>query len=419
MERVQRMKTATSPQNLLATPAHASTVRVTVKPLVALSAACAVTLGIGLSLPFIAAAQDTAQRTIATGSGIPLTADAPDRYTVKKGDTLWDISKVFLRDPWFWPEIWYVNPQIKNPHLIYPGDTLSLSSLNGRPQVSVAERGPEGAAADAAADEGAPSTTRSVNGTRLSPQVRSQPITSAITAVPYGEIASFIGRPEILSKDQADSGPYIVGMRDQHMAAGEGHDVYARGIKNAEQGARYNVYHVDTPVRDPETNKVLGYRTLFVGAGTVTAPGEVAKVHLDSTRREALRGDKLMPEIVSIPLDFIPHPVPDNLQGSIIAVQGVHIAGAHMVVALNRGAKHGIESGHVLAISQKGDTVTDNFQQQASENGTWSKSGGKKVKLPDERAGLLMIFKVDKQVSYGLIMEANNTVRVGDLVGAP
>src|SRR4249920_2485181 len=158
MERVQRMKTATSPKALLAHSASAFAAGGTkLNPFAALTAAAMVTLSIGLSVPQGAGAQDTAPRTIATGSGIPLATDAPDTYTVKTGDTLWDIAKVFLRDPWYWPEIWYVNPQVKNPHLIYPGDTLALVSLEGRPQVSVAERGPEGAAAEAAAE--APAST--------------------------------------------------------------------------------------------------------------------------------------------------------------------------------------------------------------------------------------------------------------------
>jgi LysM repeat protein len=422
MERVLRMKTATSQQTPLANACQVSAVsRSKLKPFAALAAAAVVTLSIGLAMSFGAAAQETPSRTIATGSGIPLTADAPDRYTVKKGDTLWDIAKVFLRDPWYWPEIWYVNPQVKNPHLIYPGDTLALVSLNGKPQVSVAQRGPEGAAADAAAAatdtaaEGA-GPTRSGNATRLSPQVRSEPITAAVTAVSYNSIAAFIGKPEFLSKTQVDSGPYIVGIRDRHLAGGTDHDIYASGLNSAETGMRYNIYHVDSPVRDPETNKVMGYRTLFVGTGTVTAPGKTAKLRIDTTRREALRGDKLYPEEISIPLDFIPHPVAENLRGSIMAVQGVYIAGKGNIVAINRGTKQGLEPGHVFAINQKGETVTDKFQHGDSGS-YWSM--GKKVKLPDERIGLVMIFKANEQMSYGLIMQATNTVRVGDIVVAP
>jgi hypothetical protein len=416
MERVQRMKTATSPKALLlansASAFGASGARL--KPFAALTAAAMVTLSIGLSVPLGAGAQDTAPRTIATGSGIPLATDAPDTYTVKTGDTLWDISKVFLRDPWYWPEIWYVNPQIKNPHLIYPGDTLSLASLNGKPQVSVTERGPEGTAAAEAETAG---PTRSGTGTRLSPKLRSEPVTAAITAIPYSAIAAFIGKPTFLSKTQVKSGPYIVGIRDGHLAGGTDNDIYARGISNAELGTRYNVYHVDSPVKDPETNDVLGYRTLYVGTGVVTMPGDNAKLHIETTRREALRGDKLFPEDLSLPLDFIPHSVPEGFSGSIAAVEGVYIAGKRMIVAINRGKQQGVEPGHVLAINQKGDTVVDRYQHGDQGGSYWSM--GKKVKLPDERVGVLMIFKVDERISFGLIMETTHPVRVGDAVVTP
>src|SRR5690349_21478857 len=173
MERVQRMKTATNP------------ILFRLKPLALMAATAVFTAGLGA--PILVAAQDS-NRTIATGSGIPLAADAPDRYTVKQGDTLWDISKVFLRDAWYWPEIWYLNPQVKNPHLIFPGDTLVLTSVDGRPQVSVAERGPEGQAAEEQAEEATP-TSRG-GGVRLSPRVRSEPLSAAVQTIPYDAIAA-------------------------------------------------------------------------------------------------------------------------------------------------------------------------------------------------------------------------------------
>jgi LysM repeat protein len=404
-ERVQRMKTATSQA----------------KSFKAMAIAAAVTVGIGLSLPAtLVIAQESGQRTVATGTGIPLAADAPDRYTVRQGDTLWDISKVFLRDPWYWPEIWYLNPQVKNPHLIYPGDTLVLLSVNGMPQVQVAERGPEGAAAESAPlpptsdSEGAP--TRSGSGVRISPRVRSQPISSAITAIPYDAVASFMGRPSMLTKEQVKSGPYLMGVRDSHIIGGEDNEVYARGIQGAAVGTHYNFIHVDGPMRDPETNKVLGYRAVFAGVGTVTSETDPTKLSAGQTRREVLRGDKLFPEEVTVNLDFLPHPVAEDVRGAIMAVDGVTVAGGMNVVALNRGTNHGLEVGHVLAINQKGEKVRDIYKQ-GDKDKFWSI--GKRVKLPDERIGIVMVFKTYERMSYGLIMEATHPVRVGDLVGAP
>ncbi len=360
--------------------------------------------------------QPDAPRTVATGSGIPLAADAPDRYTVKQGDTLWDISKVFLRDPWYWPEIWYVNPQIKNPHLIYPGDVLVLVKGGAQPQVTIAERGPEGTAAEAAtpADAGRGEPT-----VKLSPKIRSTPITAAVTAISYDSIAAFLGRPTLMSKEEVKSGPYVVALRDDHVIGGAGNDVYARGIKNAIENTRFNIMHVDDALRDPETDKVLGYRGVYAGTGAVTAPGDPAKLAIRDTAREVLGGDKLFPEHVAIELDFLPRAPSSDVRGSIMAVSGVSVAGARDVVAINRGGKQGLEVGNVLAILHKGETITDRYAGGSATGDGYSGSIDKKVKLPDERIGLVMVFKTYEKMSYGLIMEATHPVRNGDIVRTP
>jgi LysM repeat protein len=410
MERVLRMNTATSPK-----PARLTAGFAKANPLIALASAAALTLGVGLSLTV--GAQEATQRTIATGSGIPLAADAPDRYTVKQGDTLWDISQVFLRDPWFWPEIWYLNPQVQNPHLIYPGDVLALTSVEGQPQVTIAERGPDGTAAEAQPEtEGA---TRSGSGFRLSPRVRSTPITAAVTAIPYEAVAAFLGKPSLLTKDQVKSGPYLMGVRDSHLIGGQDNEVYARGLQDPQVGARYNYIYVDIPIRDPDNNDVLGYRGIYSGSGVVMAPTNPVKLSVDRVAREVLRGDKLFVDETAINLEFLPHPVPDDMTGSIAALSDVMISGAYSVAAINRGSKHGIEAGHVLAINQKGEKVHDTYKEGGKPS-FWSlDSFRKRVQLPDERIGVLMVFKVYEHMSYALIMEASHPVRIGDTLTAP
>src|SRR5262245_37272708 len=238
MELVPRMKTATS----------------TIRPAILLAAIAGLTVTTGM-LPASSSAQEST-RTIATGSNIPLTSDAPDQYTVKPGDTLWDISKVFLRDPWFWPEIWYVNPQVKNPHLIYPGDVLVLVKGGaGGPQVTIAERGPEGAAAESE-EAAAPTSSGGLPHTKLSPQVRSTPLTAAVTTIPYDAIAAFLGRPTLISSTEVRTGPYVVALRDEHVVGGAGQDIYAMGVKNVGENTRFNIMHVDEALHDPETNKI-------------------------------------------------------------------------------------------------------------------------------------------------------------------
>lgn len=384
MERTKRMNTATS--------------RVGGTSLLALTAA--VTFALGLTVPLVSSAEE-GTRTIATGSQIPLAPDAPDRYTVKRGDTLWDISKVFLRDAWNWPEIWYLNPQVHNPHLIYPGDQLVLTYVDGRPRVTLGQRG-----------------DMSGDAVKLSPQVRSEALPQSVTTIPYEAVSAFLARPSVLDKSQVKSAPYLVGLRDFHVIAGRGNEIYGRGIKDAAEGARYNVVHVDEPLKDPESGKTYGYRGIYVGTGAVTRSGDPAKLMLSDSAREALQGDKLFPESIEVPLDFQPRPAPDTLKGTVMAVDGVSIAGQYQVIAINRGSKDGLESGHVIGLYQTGDKIKDKYAHGGlSGTSTWGFN--KSVRLPEERGGVAMVFKTYKDMSYALIMEATHPIRVGDKVYSP
>jgi hypothetical protein len=374
------------------------------RPAIVLSLVAGLTVSAGL-LPVSSTAQES-QRTIATGSNIPLTANAPDQYTVKAGDTLWDISKVFLRDPWYWPEIWYVNPQVENPHLIYPGDVLKLVYIDGQPRVTVGDRG---------------GATESGGGKRLSPQVRREPLSQAITAIPYDVIASFMGRPTLLNGDQVKSAPYVVAMRDGHVIGGVGNEIYAKGIGDAAADARYSIIHVEEKLYDPETRDLLGYSGMYVGSGPVATTGDPAKILLTDSTREALQGDKLFPESVDVNVDFVPHAPESDIDARVIAVRSHTVMGQYQVVALNRGQSAGLEPGHVLAISQLGGVVRDSYSKGGMRATTSSTSRGRgtPVQLPDERIGLAMVFKAFDRMSYALVMETTHEIRQGDLAGNP
>jgi hypothetical protein len=386
MELVRRMKTATT------TPRSA----------LLLSLVASLTLSAGLA-PLGTTAQEQPGRTIATGSNIPLSASAPDEYIVKPGDTLWDISKVFLRDAWFWPEIWYVNPQVQNPHLIYPGDVLKLVYVEGQPRVTLAERSEGG------------------GGKRLSPQVRREELSQAITAIPYDIIASFVGRPTLLTEEQVRSGPYIVAMRDGHVIGGVGNEIYTRGMGNAALDDRYSVIHVEEKIRDPDTNDLLGYTGVYVGSGPVATVGDPAKILLTDTTREALQGDKLFPESVDVNLDFLPHAPSSSVDAAVIAVRSHTILGQYNVVALNRGTAAGLEAGHVLAVFQRGEAVRDSYSKGGLGAGAsmFSSKGGGRVQMPEERAGVIMVFKAYDKMSYGLVMESTHPIRQGDRARNP
>ena len=378
------MKTATSPY----------------RPAIVLGLAASLTLALG-SLPSTLSAQETG-RTMGTTTGVTLTPDAPEQYVVKRGDTLWDISKVYLRDPWYWPEIWYVNPQVANPHLIYPGDVLRLVYVDGQPRLTIAQRAEGG-----------------MGGKRLSPQVRREPLSRAVTAIPYDVIASFTGRPTLLSKDQVNNAPYVVAMRDDHLIAAAGYEVYASGIPEAAAESRYSIIHVDGKLRDPETNDVLGYSGTYVGSGPIANVGNPAKLILADSSREALQGDKLFPESVEPGVDFVPHAPPADTDARVMAVRDMTVMGQYQIVALNRGSNAGLEAGHVLAINQRGGTVRDRYSKGGLSANAGAALFAKKVELPAERAGIAMVYKTFEDMSFALIMEATHEIRTGDLAQNP
>jgi len=277
--------------------------------------------------------------------------------------------------------------------------------------VTIAERGPEGQAADG--------KTQSGSATKLTPHIRSTPITEAVTTIPYDSVAAFLGRPSLLSEKEVKTGPYVVAMRDDHIVSGTGDEIYARGVKNAPEDTRFSIIQVDEPLIDPENGRMLGYRGIYAGTGSVAAMGDPAKLRVRDNQREVLRGDKLFPEHVEVQLDFLPHSPPSDLHGSIMAVQGINIAAAPQVVAINRGGKHGLEAGSVLAILQRGEVIEDRFSGGSHAGDGYNAPSSGKVKLPDERVGLAMVFKTYENMSFALIMEATHPVRIGDIVRTP
>lgn len=336
--------------------------------------------------PAQAASASPTGTTTATSAPVRLNPQHPDRYVVKKGDTLWDISAMFLRDPWYWPEIWFANPQVRNPHLIFPGDVLTLVYLDGQPRI-VLERG--------VGDR-----------ERLEPRVRVEQLEDAIFTIPYDRIAAFLSRPAVLDRATVDRAPYILTDRRGHLAHGSQTEVYVRGANFGENDV-YSVMHVGDPLHDPDNGRLLGYQGVYVGEGRIVRAGDPATLFLSATAREALNGDRLVPVDTDFPLRFIPRAPERAVDGRIIHVQdGVQMVSAFQIVTLNRGTRHGLEPGHVLSVWQAGERVPDRF-------------GGGRVQLPDEYAGYLMIFRSFDEVSYGLIMQTSNEIRLLDRVRNP
>jgi hypothetical protein len=322
--------------------------------------------------------------TTAPASDIPLNPRHPTRYVVKKGDTLWDISEMFLEDPWYWPEIWYVNPQVANPHLIYPGDVLALVYIDGRPQI-ILERG---------------------GATRLSPRVRKEPLADAIPTIPYDRIAAFLGRPRIVDKDTAENAPYILTDRREHLVHGSNTEVYVRGTA-FDPDTLYNILSIGDELKDPDNGDVLGYEAVWVGEGSIVRNGDPATLYISASAREAVNGDKVLPVDEDFPLNFTPRAPEQDVDGTIISViDGVSVLGTYHVVALNRGLTDGVEPGHVLSVWQSGRQVKDRF-------------GGGKATLPEEYAGMLMVFRSFEEMSYGIIFRSTSEIRIMDKVRNP
>lgn len=353
-----------------------------------------------------AAIRASGQSGNATVSAAPApTADmikptAPTEYTVKRGDTLWGISSVFLKNPWQWPEIWYVNPKIQNPHLIYPGDVLVLAyGRDGRPQISIEHE----------------------SALRLNPALRSSPLNEAIPTIPYASIAAFLSRPALLSRQEVKQAPYVLGFPDEHQAAGDDQIVYMRGLADAATGARYSVIHVGDPIVDPDSGKTLGFMGIYASTAVLQRPAKVSRTVLVDTARETLRGDCLIPDSGTTPLNFTPRAPSQNVRGKIIAiVDSETLIGQYNIVAINRGTRSGVEPGTVLAIDQAGDVVNDRGPASYANDDTGNFLGiARTVQLPSERAGTLLVFKSYDDMSYGLVVGSSTPMRIADVVRNP
>ncbi len=323
--------------------------------------------------------------------------DYPDRYVVKKGDTLWDISARFLKSPWLWPEVWHINPGIRNPHLIYPGDVVALHYVDGKPYLTL-----EGQAGIT------PPVPKGMDSVKLSPKIRQLPLEKAITTIPRSAIEPFLYNNRVVTEKALNNAPYIVSTFEQHLVAGTGHTLYVRKLNNP-QAAGYQVVRKGRTYVHPETKEILGYEVENLAESRLLREGDPATLKITRTYLEVLEGDKLLPmQRRDRSLNFLPKSPSNQVRGHIIAVlKGVTNIGRHDVVVLTLGKREGMQPGDVLAIYQQGLVVRDAFED------------GEAVKLPEERAGILMVFSVYDKVSYGLVMESTRALHVYDTVQNP
>jgi hypothetical protein len=354
----------------------------------------------------------------------------PDRHVVVKGDTLWGISGKFLKDPWQWPKVWKLNrSQIKNPHLIYPGDVVFLDMSSGSPQLRLLRET-----------------------ITLQPGAVEEPLDKeAISTIPLNVIAPFLSQPLIIEKDQLATSPRILAAQDDRVVLSPGTRVYISKIEEGD-GLNWYVYRPAESLVDPDTKEILGVEATYLGDARITKYGEPASADISKAKEEIFTKDRLVPTGDDVVTNFVPHAPDSAISGRIINIYGgVAEAGPQSIVSISRGTADGIEVGHVLAINRYGRVIKDpEFQKDKEVNAkpklkelnfdvTHDAEGKpivnfKKepenaagqlalepgmVKLPDERIGLLMVFRVFDRVSYALVMQATQPINKLDSVNTP
>lgn len=313
-----------------------------------------------------------------------IASDAPDRHVVKPGDTLWGIAGMFLKEPWRWPEVWRLNrDQIRNPHLIYPGQIVYLEDFGGAPRLRVGQP------------------------VKLSPQVYEEPVKEPIASIPHKAIEPFLAKPIAVEASFNETAPRVVGTEEGRVFLGTGDIAYVTGITDSTP--RWYVYRPASPITDPETKQLIGYEAEYLGDVKLVREGDPATFQVVSSQFEIGKGDRLVPARPVELVAYAPHAPEREINGSVARiVGGVASAGRHNVVLLNRGSNDGVEVGHVFAAYLAGEHVSLREDQKIES-----------FQLPDERSGLVFVFRVYDSISYALVMDAVRPITVGDRFRKP
>ncbi len=333
--------------------------------------------------------------------GSAIDPDAPKNYTVVDGDTLWDISDRFLKQAWLWPQIWDYNPQIKNPHLIFPGDLISLEYVNGQPRLVIERDGTRISQSGTGSSNGT-----NLNTERLSPRIRSESLDDAIPMISGDAISSFLVHPRVVALEELQEAPYVVGNYDGRLISAIGHQIYARGKLNREQ-PQYAVFRRSKELKDPVTKKTLGYEVQHVSDVKLMHLGDPSTLVVTSNKMETIAGDLLLAtNDDSVSANYETRlPSLGNGEGRVVSlVNSITQSGRDQVVVLNLGKKNKIRPGDVLAIETRGKKFIDSR----------GKRGYEEINMPNTRTGVVMVFKTFDEVSYALVMESTLPVRVND-----
>ncbi|PPC91462.1 MAG: peptidoglycan-binding protein [Methylobacter sp.] len=348
---------------------------------------------------------------------LQINPEHPDQYTVVKGDTLWEIAGKFLAHPWQWPELWSQNSQIHNPNLIYPGDTVYFSITNGKPQLSLSRPSTPATGTDTGdctvtEQDGLARRDRLVltEDGKLAPCIRQSQHEEAIELIPVEALQPFLSSPRVVSENELNQAPYVIDFAGEHMLAGSGDSIYVRAITQPKTLA-YTIYREGGTYVSPDTGEILGYQATYVADASLQQEGDPATLTITKSAREIRMGDRLMTNPgEDINLSFFPRPPEESIKGSIISVlDGVTQIGRYNVVVIDKGKTDGIQVGHELEIWQRGRVTRDQYSVIKNDE----------VKLPDEIAGTLMVFRPFERVSYAIVMQATRAIHVKDRVQTP
>lgn len=350
---------------------------------------------------------------VALSDVVALKPDRPERYTVQVGDTLWDIASRFLSTPWHWPKVWKINEQIKNPHLIYPGDVILLRYVDGKPEISVLRRDklepgtplseapPEARVVE---EPTAPTDTRTE---KLRPRVHAQPLDQAIPTIPPNAILPFLTQPFAVGEDELRDAAYVTVGLDDRLLLGNNSEFYARGFADASQ-EYFAVVRPGKPLRNPDSGELLGYDTTFLGAAQRLEGSDPVKLMLTNAKQEVVPKDRLVASPKQAPLPFYhPHAPKKDVRGWIMSSpNAVAEVGQFAVVSISLGARDGMEEGHVLRVMRQSGTRRDPMT-------------GSRYQLPEEESGLALVFRTFEKLSYALILTATRPINIGDAVITP
>ena len=327
--------------------------------------------------------------------------NVPNRYVVVPGDTLWGISQRFLKNPWKWPELWGMNrEEIANPHLIYPGDVLVLESVNGMPHLKVLH-----GSADAAVP-GENSSAAETHGpaVRLSPGVQSRDLGRAIPSIPLSEIGPFLVKTQIVDEKSWNSAPRIIAGDSYNYIIGAGSTAFVSGIDSSSV-VNWDIFAKGREIIDPVTKHSLGFQTEYLGEARLLRQGRPSQIEIVKSTREVDIGSRLFPSTESLVTHFIPHSPDAKVSGTILSMIGNSTEiGQNDIVSISLGAREGIELGEVLAVNRPGRPVG---------------SGKDRITLPDDRIGLVLVFKTYEHISYALVVQSVNPIHVSDPVQTP